>query len=269
MLGAPARIKEIVEIARKRGIVVLEDTAQAIGASVGGKKLGTLGDMGTFSFDYYKTLTTGEGGMVLTNDRDLYVKAAEYADHGHDHNPAVGRALEGRTYLGFNYRMNELQGALGLAQLARLDKLIDRQKENQALIRNTLERLDGIKMREMPENGTDSHTHICFFLENREKAMAFHKRLTEKGIPAVYFKNNFWHYVPNWEHLIQRRTVWPGPFPFGGPVYGGDAKYSTDMLPASDRVLEKLIVMPVFLKTDADRIQVVVKELEAAAEQLL
>ena len=76
MLGAPARIREILEIAQKHGLKVIEDTAQALGASVGGKKVGTWGDMGTFSFDYYKTLTTGEGGMVVTNDRDLYVKAS-------------------------------------------------------------------------------------------------------------------------------------------------------------------------------------------------
>ena len=269
MLGAPARIREILEIAQKHGLKVIEDTAQALGASVSGKKVGTWGDMGTFSFDYYKTLTTGEGGMVVTNDRDLYVKASEYADHGHDHNPAVGRALEGRTYLGFNYRMNELQGAIGLAQLARLDKLFERQKQNQNLIRTTLERFDKIRMRALPEGGTDSYTHVAFFLENRDEAMAFHKRLTEKGVPAVYFKSNFWHYLPNWEHLIQRRTMWPGPFPFGGPVYGREAKYTPDMLPVSDRILERLIVMPVFLNTDEERIRTIAKELESAAEQLL
>ncbi|MGB9618036.1 MAG: DegT/DnrJ/EryC1/StrS family aminotransferase, partial [Desulfomonilaceae bacterium] len=92
MLGAPARIEEIVTIAKTRGLKVIEDTAQALGAEVNGKKVGTIGDMGTFSFDFYKTITTGEGGMVVTNDKGLYIRASEYADHGHDHNPAVGRA---------------------------------------------------------------------------------------------------------------------------------------------------------------------------------
>jgi 8-amino-3,8-dideoxy-alpha-D-manno-octulosonate transaminase len=165
--------------------------------------------------------------------------------------------------------MNELQGAIGLAQLARLDKLFERQKQNQNLIRTTLERFDKIRMRALPEGGTDSYTHVAFFLENRDEAMAFHKRLTEKGVPAVYFKSNFWHYLPNWEHLIQRRTMWPGPFPFGGPVYGREAKYTPDMLPVSDRILERLIVMPVFLNTDEERIQTIANELESAAEQLL
>ena len=97
MLGSPARIQQIMEVARRHDLAVLEDTAQALGAAVGGKKLGTWGDMGCFSFDFYKTLTTGEGGMVVANDKELYTRASEYADHGHDHNPAVGRALKVAT----------------------------------------------------------------------------------------------------------------------------------------------------------------------------
>jgi 8-amino-3,8-dideoxy-alpha-D-manno-octulosonate transaminase len=269
MLGAPARIQAIVEIARKHGIRVIEDTAQALGAGVGGKKLGTWGDAGTFSFDFYKTLTTGEGGMIVTNDRDLYVKAAEYSDHGHDHNPDVHRALEGRTYLGFNYRMNELQGAVGLAQMGKLEDMIERQRENQALIREALESLEKVKMRETPEDGKDSCTHVCFFLENAEKARAFHENLVRRGVSSVYFKNNFWHYLPNWEHMLARKTLWPGPYPFGGPIYGKEMTYTPDMLPQSDSILEKLVVMPVFLQTPEEKIRSVVVELQAAAEEVL
>jgi 8-amino-3,8-dideoxy-alpha-D-manno-octulosonate transaminase len=115
MCGAPARIERIVAAANARNLLVLEDNAQACGGSYKGKKLGTFGHMGIFSFDYYKTITTGEGGMILTDSPDLYNRADWYHDHGHDHNPNVSRAMEGRTILGFNYRMNELQGALGLA----------------------------------------------------------------------------------------------------------------------------------------------------------
>lgn len=116
MCGAGARIDGILEAARNHGLLVLEDNAQSLGGAFRGRKLGTFGDMATFSFDFYKTITTGEGGMVLTNRRDLYERADGYHDHGHDHNPAVSRALEGRSILGFNYRMNEFQGAVGLAQ---------------------------------------------------------------------------------------------------------------------------------------------------------
>ncbi len=269
MLGAPARIQEIIQIARKHGLKVLEDTAQALGAAVGGKKLGTWGDIGTFSFDFYKTITTGEGGMVITNDRELYLRASEYADHGHDHNPEVGRALEGRNFLGFNYRMNELQGAIGVAQLSKLDDMIQRQQQNQELIREALESFPDVTVRDLPENGKDSYTHVCFFLPDGDKASAFHKSITEKGLNAIYFKNNLWHFAPNWEHLVGRKTVWPGPYPFAGPIYGKEANYSKDMLPKSSAILEKLVVLPVFLQMDEDRIRRIVMELQAAAEEIL
>jgi len=269
MLGSPARIQEIIEIARKRDIRVIEDTAQALGAAVGGKKLGTWGDMGTFSFDFYKTITTGEGGMVVTNDRELYIRASEYADHGHDHNPAVSRAFDGRSFLGYNYRMNEMQGAIGLAQLMKLDEMIERQQQNQALIRETLESIEGITMRELPEKGKDSFSHVCFFLPDAEKAGAFHKSLTGKGVSAIYFKNNLWHFLPNWEHMLGRKTAWPGPYPFSGPPYDGDMQYSPSMLPTSAGILERLVVMPVFLQMDEDAIRRIVMALQATAEEIL
>lgn len=269
MLGSPARIQEIIEVARRHDLAVLEDTAQALGAAVGGKKLGTWGDMGCFSFDFYKTITTGEGGMVVANDRELYTRASEYADHGHDHNPAVGRALEGRNFLGFNYRMNEMQGAVGLAQLRKLDDMIQRQQRNQALIREAVESIDGIKMRAIPESGKDSYTHVGFFLPSAEKAVAFHKRLSESGVAAIYFRNNLWHYLPNWEHVLQRKTIWRSAYPFASPVYGGDFKYSADMLPKSTAILEKFVALPVFLQMDEEKIQKIVVELQAAAEGLL
>ena len=116
MCGSQARVNEIMDVATTHGIPVIEDTAQSCGGKLNGKALGSFGSMGTFSFDSVKTMTTGEGGMIITDDPDLYIKASEYHDHGHDHNPDVGRGLEKRRFTGFNYRMMELQGALGLAQ---------------------------------------------------------------------------------------------------------------------------------------------------------
>ncbi len=140
MMGAPARIEEIVAIAERHGIAVLEDTAQAAGASLNGRKLGTFGSCGTFSFDAVKTMTTGEGGMIITADEKLWRAMSEYHDHGHDHavNPG-GRGGEGRRFIGFNYRMMELQGAIGLAQLARLDRdIIQPQRLNKKAMKEAV-----------------------------------------------------------------------------------------------------------------------------------
>jgi 8-amino-3,8-dideoxy-alpha-D-manno-octulosonate transaminase len=150
MCGAPARIDKILKVAKKHKLLVLEDNAQGCGGSFKGKKLGTFGQMGIFSFDYYKTLTTGEGGMILTDSQKLYQRADWYHDHGHDHNPKVSRAMEGRSILGFNYRMNELQGAVGLAQLRKLDGLIAEQKKNKQAIKDVLAQVKGSNSERFP-----------------------------------------------------------------------------------------------------------------------
>ncbi len=135
MLGAQARIQEIMEQASRRNLPVIEDTAQAAGGFLQGKALGSFGSIGTFSFDSVKTLTTGEGGMLIMDDPELFRRASEYHDHGHDHIGA-DRGLEGRSFIGFNYRMMELQGALGLAQLRKLPDMIARQRENKGRLKD-------------------------------------------------------------------------------------------------------------------------------------
>ncbi|HDI78513.1 MAG TPA: DegT/DnrJ/EryC1/StrS family aminotransferase, partial [Desulfobacteraceae bacterium] len=139
MCGAQARIDKIMEIAKRHNLYVIEDTAQACGGRFRGKALGSFGDVGTFSFDSVKTITTGEGGMLITEDESLYIKASQYHDHGHDHNPNLPRGLEGRDFIGFNFRMMELQGAIGIAQLKKLDSIIlKRQRKNKKIIKELL-----------------------------------------------------------------------------------------------------------------------------------
>ena len=133
MMGAQARIEEIKAIADRHNIPVIEDTAQAAGGRLNGRHLGSFGAIGTFSFDAVKTMTTGEGGMCITSDEKLWQRMSEYHDHGHDHVPNPGgRGGEGRPFIGFNYRMMEIQGAIGLAQLAKLDGIVAAQKKNKA-----------------------------------------------------------------------------------------------------------------------------------------
>lgn len=269
MLGSPARMAQIKEVASRHGLRVLEDTAQALGASIDGKITGSIGDIGTFSFDFYKTITTGEGGMMATDNPEIYKTASEYSDHGHDHNPNVGRALEGRSFLGFNYRMNELQGAIGLAQLGRIKKILEIQERNHSIITGAISNVPGIKMRSLPEMVRDSATHVCFFFPDGSYALEFHKKVTAKGISAINFKNNLWHFLGNWEHLINRKTAWPGTFPFGEPYYPGKIEYTSDMLPVTAGLLERLIVVPVSLRMTAEDAERVGKEMVEAAHATL
>jgi 8-amino-3,8-dideoxy-alpha-D-manno-octulosonate transaminase len=139
MCGAMARIDEIKDLWHKKGLVLLEDACQSVGASYKGKALGSFGRAGCFSFDPVKTITCGEGGAVVTNDRDVYDAADAYADHGHDH---IGndRGAEDHLIIGANYRISELNAAVGLAQLRKLDWILETQRRNKAAIKDAMAR---------------------------------------------------------------------------------------------------------------------------------
>jgi 8-amino-3,8-dideoxy-alpha-D-manno-octulosonate transaminase len=268
MCGAPAQIDEIVDVAGRFYLKVLEDNAQACGGSFKGKKLGTFGDMGIFSFDYYKTITTGEGGMVITGDKALYQRSDWYHDHGHDHDPIVSRAMEGRSILGFNFRMNELQGALGLAQLRKLDTIIAEQRKNKAAVKEMLSGLPGIKFRVLPDPEGDTATFLAFNLPTAAKAESFQKALGAGGVDMVCFKKNKWHYCPNWEHLLAWATANSKKYPFSYPTYRGTVDYSIRHIPRAEDILGRTLVMGVPVKMAAERLDQIKAAIGEAAKTL-
>ncbi len=268
MCGSQARIVEIMEEADRLNIPVIEDTAQACGGKLKGKSLGSFGKMGTFSFDSVKTMTTGEGGMVITDDRNLFVRAAEYHDHGHDHDPDVGRGLEKRSFIGFNCRMMELQGALGLAQLKKLDNVIlARQRENKARIKEALTKIDQISFRNILDPQGDIASFLMFFLPTQEKAMAFNGVLSGEGCPTVYWYDNTWHYYERWEHLLGEKSLIRTGYPFktesGEPRCGYDA----GSLPKTEKLLSTCLTIPININME-EQIPKIFNAIEKAARVL-
>ncbi|MBU0730153.1 MAG: DegT/DnrJ/EryC1/StrS family aminotransferase [Proteobacteria bacterium] len=266
MMGAPARIEEIVAIADKHGIPVLEDTAQAAGARIKGRHLGTFGKCGTFSFDAVKTMTTGEGGMIITDDENLWRRMSEYQDHGHDHavNPG-GRGGEGRSFVGFNYRMMELQGAIGLAQLAKLDGMVVAQKKNKAALRQAISKIPGVTFRTILDPDGDSATFIAFMLPDAGKARAVNEVLKANGAGAVYFAENTWHYYPKWEHLLNGSTLAKSGWPFMEPGGKKRVVYDPQVLPKSAAIMNRTLVYQVPIKLSAERLLQITAALKKAA----
>ncbi|MDP2267531.1 MAG: DegT/DnrJ/EryC1/StrS family aminotransferase, partial [Deltaproteobacteria bacterium] len=265
MCGAPARIDRIVEVARKHNLLVLEDNAQGCGAGFRGKKLGTFGDMGIFSFDYVKTVTTGEGGMVLTDNKELADRADWYHDHGHDHQ-ATNRALDGRTILGFNYRMNEIQGALGLAQLRKLDYIVAEQRKNKELIKAALRAVAGIKFREIPDPDGDTATFLAFNLPTEAATKNYQQALRVQGVDTVRYKDNLWHYVPNWEHFLARSTANRKKYPFADPGYKGKVEYRREDIPQAEDLLGRTLVMAIQVKMSDERIAAIQQAIAQATQ---
>ncbi len=266
MLGAQARISEIIEIAGKHNIPVLEDTAQAAGGRINGQHLGTFGQCGTFSFDSVKTMTTGEGGMIITNDEKMWRTMSEYHDHGHDHavNPG-GRGGEGRSFIGFNYRMMELQGAMGIAQLAKLDSMIVAQKANKKRLRDAASAIPGVKFRTLVDEAGDTATFFAFILESSEQCRKVNEVLAGEGVGAINFSENTWHFYPKWEHLLQGSTTAAGGWPFAEPGGKRRVVYDPEALPKSADLMSRTLVYPVSIKMSEEQLDKICQALKKAA----
>jgi 8-amino-3,8-dideoxy-alpha-D-manno-octulosonate transaminase len=207
MCGSMANLRALKDICSKHDLLLLEDACQAIGGSYEGKPLGSYGDLGCFSFDYVKTITCGEGGAIITNKEDYYKNADHYSDHGHDH---IGkdRGAESHPFLGYNFRISELNAAVGCAQIHRLDEFITIQKRNYTIIRNHLEKIDGVTFRRVPDGGVENYSFLNFFLSSEELTRTTHKSLGEAGVDACfYWFDNNWHYYKKWEHLTNLKSL--------------------------------------------------------------
>jgi 8-amino-3,8-dideoxy-alpha-D-manno-octulosonate transaminase len=254
MLGVPAKMEEILRIADSHGIPVLEDTAQGLGGHYRGRALGTLGKVGTFSFDHGKILTTGEGGMVVTNDESVYRSSKAYHDHGHEDNPAFPRGEDTRSRSGFNYRMMELQGAIGLVQLEKLDGSLARQRANKAALKRALDAavVRPLHYRELPDAAGDTGDAVVFFLDTPEQAKKVARTLLSRG---VGFKNLpdaiNWHYAGTWDHLLGD-MAWLG------------GKSLVDYFDKSERILRRALALPIFYKMDDARIATIAEEVARA-----
>lgn len=207
MCGSMARLSELKRICSVHGLVLLEDACQALGGTFEGKTLGSIGDLGCFSFDFVKTITCGEGGAVITNDAKIAKNADQFQDHGHDH---IGndRGAETHPFLGYNFRISELHAAVGLGQLEKLDQFLAIQKQHYTILRTALEKVDGVTFRTVPEGGEENYSFLNFFLPTQALTEKAHKALSEAGVDGCFywFKNN-WHYIKGWEHLRNLKSL--------------------------------------------------------------
>ncbi len=266
MLGAPAKIEEIVKIAEQRNIPVLEDCAQAPGCRINGKHVGSFGKCGTFSFDSVKTITTGEGGMIITNDEDLWRIMSEYHDHGHDHaaNPG-GRGGEGRRFVGFNYRMMEVQGAIGLAQLEKLDYIVSQHQKHKAMLKEAAAVIPGVSFRSILDEKGDSASFFSFFLQDKEHCRRVNEVLRAEGCGAINWAENTWHFYPRWEHLLGGKTCSTSGYPFLGCQGRKRFVYDAELLPVSVELLSKSLTFQIPAKTDQQRLDEICRALRKAA----
>jgi len=206
MLGVPADMNPIMEIAKSNGIPVVEDNCESVGAGYGDAYLGTIGDAGVFSFDQGKIIATGEGGMVLTNDNSVFKYACEYHDHGHENNPAFPRGLDTCSIHGFNYRMTEMQAAVGKVQLTKLDKILESNKARYLGLEESMG--ESFSFREIPQNSKIIHDCLIFFEDSSIKRKQFVELLNTNGFGTKNLPDAInWHCAAYWGHALEENQI--------------------------------------------------------------
>lgn len=250
MCGTMARIDEIKDVCSRKSLVLIEDACQSLGATFHGRHVGTFGLMGCFSFDSVKTITCGEGGGVITNDKELYRLADAFSDHGHDH---IGndRGLENHFILGANYRICELNAAVGLAQLRKLDIILKKQRENKAVLKKALGQFPEISFRQIPDESGDSATFLSFFLPDESRTRQIATRLGQAGVDGCfYWFDNLWHYVRKWDHLKTLKSAARLPV----TVLENCPDYRRLQVPESDRIMGRTLSMQIKLSWTAEEL---------------
>lgn len=256
MLGVAARMDSILEIARAHGLPVLEDNCESLGATWDSRYLGTLGTAAAFSFDFGKVMTTGEGGMVVTNHEEVYKLAREYHDHGHENNPAVPRGRDTRRIYGFNHRMTEIQAAIGMAQLRKLDGMVHCNRGHYVALKDGLEQIGKLEFRAVPQPCGPLCDTLVFLLPDAAVAQEFARRMYAQGLSTKNLPDAMdWHFAGTWDHVFKH---------FG---LTKDELWAS-LLP-SYKWLSRCVALPVMVKYTPGRIEAILDHLERIAQDLL
>ena len=189
LYGAAADMDRIMAVARKHGVKVLEDAAQSCGAQYQGKRVGTIGDIGIYSFQINKLISAGEGGAVVTNDPSLYERAIRFHDLGllrPLHEAVLGKphtTIEAPEFVGTNYRMNEMTGAVMRAQLRKLDTLVGRMRRNSRFVKEGIRNLPGLKLRHSCDADGDIGVTVSLAFADKKTRDRFVALMRDENVP--------------------------------------------------------------------------------------
>jgi len=234
MLGNPCDMDSIMEIANEYGLYVIEDSCQCLGGTYKGKKIGSIGNIGAFSLNVHKTITTGDGGVVVTDDDNLYERAFGFHDQGHKPN-RMGLEIGHRSLIGMNLRINELTGAVALAQLRKVDKITSILRDKKRKLKNAISGNKKLKFRKINDEG-EIATILMLLFKDKETADKF---AAEMGIETL--SHSGWHVYNNMEQLLNKKVITKYQCPFVCPRYGQEIEYHKHMLPKTDEILGRAV----------------------------
>jgi dTDP-4-amino-4,6-dideoxygalactose transaminase len=236
MLGNPARLGELKALADEHGLLLIEDCAQAFGAIYKGRRVGSIGDAGTYSFNIFKTITAGDGGMVVTDDEAAYRRFFGFHDQGHS--PLrTGAEIGQRPFVGLDFRMTELTAAVLLAQLRKLDSILAQLRAKKRRFKEAIADLPRLEFREITDPEGECATLLTVILPSEQVARKIAGALGTKVVA-----DSGWHVYTNMEQILDKRTITSEGCPFTCPYYqGGEVRYWKGMLPQTDDLLSRAI----------------------------
>ena len=261
ILGNPCRMDRVMEIARKHHLIVIEDTAQSCGSQYKGKYCGTFGDINTFSLQMNKIITTGEGGIVVTNDDKLYERAVRYHDQGmfREKEGFLNADAKDDVFVGQNYRMSELSGAVALEQLYKLDAILAGMRERKNQIKSGVKDVPGVHFRTVNDREGDAGNALVFLLESEQKADLFRKAMAAENISLNYLYHGKPIYME--PQIFYKKTADKSGFPFNqvkNPVV-----YTENMCPNAVRIMRRnavLNIAPTWTERDGADVIAAVKK---------
>jgi len=205
MLGASCNFKEIKKIAIKHKIRIIEDNCEAFMGKYEKRYLGTICDIGILSLDYGKFITSGEGGVILTNNKKYYKFCKQYHDHGHENSPKYSRGNDNRKIVGFNYRMTELQATICIEQLKKAKLILKKNKERYKLLDKKINK--NINKRLIIENSEPNYDTFIFYVKKslKLKIIKYLKKikLGTKNLPDAIK----WHCSYYWGHAVDKKQI--------------------------------------------------------------
>jgi len=258
LAGNPANMDAIMAIAGKHGIKVIEDCAQSYLSYYKGKLAGTIGDIGCFSLNDFKHISAGDGGMVLLKDEETYKKAFRFADKNYDRFSKDASAMRKIEFLAPNYRMNELTGAVGLAQLGKLEWICEKRRAYGEKISEGIRDLPGICIPKVEQGNKSSYWFYMFRINEKEAGVSrdeFSRALAAEGVP------NQAGYIPacvyEYDLFLNKNAYLGTDCPFGCKYYGREIKYYKGMCPTAEEILKTAIRLSVnefYTDTDAEEV---------------
>ena len=246
MCGVSCDMPVIMQIARRQGIPVLEDCAQANGAKLDGQPVGTFGQMAVFSFQMNKNITAGEGGMIVTDDETLYLRANAAHDLGVPWSGGLPVQDSPHAMWGGGARISEIAAAIIRVQLGKLDAITAHMRASKYRIREALGDVPGLQWRRVTDRDGDSGPFIIAMFAGAEAASRFAREATVRGLTCAHLPDYGLHVYSNVKALVEKRSNSSDGFPWTHPANVALARdYHRGALPKTDELLARSVVCPV------------------------